>query len=196
MVRAHSRGATTLLSAAQRCPQHISSEAIQRVIKNPLFMRARGNSRQRGYLRVELRVAMRPFVILLVTVTSATAGELRCPTQEQIPNTSFSVDGRTWKLRPDMGLRYVSVMHGDEVRGLSYVTCGRGTGEYSTSTRGKNCRFVKDQNSKIETLIFDHGQLEKCEIPNVPPPRITNSPGTSGWIHTTNDSYCVVVCDD
>ena len=27
---------------------------------------------------------MRPFLILLATVTSATAGELRCPTQEQI----------------------------------------------------------------------------------------------------------------
>jgi hypothetical protein len=141
-------------------------------------------------------IAMRSFVILLVTVTSATAGELRCPTQQQIPQASFSVDSREWNLRPDMGLRYVTVMHGDEVRGSSFVTCGRGIGEYFTSTRGKNCRFVKDQNSKIETQSFSHGQLEKCEIPNVPPPGISNSRGTSGWIHNTNDSYCVVVCGD
>ena len=139
---------------------------------------------------------MRPLLILLVTVTSATAGELRCPTQEQIPNASFTVAGRAWKLQPDMGLRYVTVMHGDEIRGYSYVTCGRGTGEYSTPTREKNCKFVKDQISKTETTTFDHGQLEKCEMPNVPPPGITNSPDTSGWLHYTNDRYCVVVCDD
>ena len=141
-------------------------------------------------------IAMRSFVILLVTVTSATAGELRCPTQQQIPQASFSVDSREWNLRPDMGLRYVTVMRGDEVRGSSSVTCGRGIGEYFTSTRVKNCRFVKDQFSKIETQSFSHGQLEKCEIPNVPPPGISNSRGTSGWIHNTNDSYCVVVCGD
>ena len=139
---------------------------------------------------------MRAFVILLVTATSATAGELRCPTRQQIPNASFSVDGRAWKLQPDLGLRYVTVMHGDETRNYSYVSCGRGIGDYVTSTRGKNCRFVKDQNSKMETQSFDHGRLERCEIPNVPPPGITNSLGTSGWIHNTNDSYCVVVCDD
>jgi hypothetical protein len=138
---------------------------------------------------------MRAFVILPVTASSAIAGELRCPTQQEIPNTSFSVDSRTWKLRPDMGLRHVTVMHGDEIRSYSSVSCGRGIGEYFTSTREKNCRF-KDQNSKIETQGFDHGRVEKCEIPNIPPPGITNSPGTSGWIHNTNDSYCVVVCDD
>jgi hypothetical protein len=141
-------------------------------------------------------MAMRALVILLVTATSATAGELRCPTQQQIPNTSFSIDSRTWKFQPELGLRYVTVFHGDEVRGYSSVSCGRGTGEYFTSTRGKNCRFVKDHNSKIETQSFDHGRREKCEIPNIPPLGITNSPGTSGWIHNTNDSYCVVVCDD
>ena len=141
-------------------------------------------------------IAMRSFVILLVTVTSATAGELRCPTEHQIPQASFSVDTREWTLRPDMGLRYVTLMHGDGSRGHSFVTCGRGIGEYFTSTRVKDCRFVKDQFSKIETQSFDHGELEKCEIPNVPPPGITNSRGTSGWIHNTNDSYCIVVCDD
>jgi hypothetical protein len=139
---------------------------------------------------------MRSFLILLVTATSATAGELRCPTDQQIPQASFSVDGREWKVRPDLGLRYVAVMHGDEIRGYSYVTCGRGFGEYSTSTRGKRCRFVKDQISKTETQNFSHGLLEKCEIPNVPPPGVTNSPATSGWRHVTNDSYCVVTCDD
>jgi hypothetical protein len=141
-------------------------------------------------------MAMRAFVMLLVTATSATAGELRCPTQQQIPDTLFSVDSRTWKLQPDLGLRYVKVFHGDESRGYSSVRCGRGTGEYVTSTRGKNCRFVEDHDSKIETQTLDHGRLEKCEIPNIPPPGITNSRGTSGWIHNTNDSYCVVVCDD
>jgi hypothetical protein len=138
---------------------------------------------------------MRSFLILLVTATGAIAGELRCPIDQQIPQASFSVDGREWKVQPDMGLRYVAVMHGDEIRGYSYVTCGRGF-EYSTSTRGKRCRFVKDEISKTETLNFSHGRLEKCEIPNVPPPGVTNSPGTSGLRHVTNDSYCVVTCDD
>jgi hypothetical protein len=142
------------------------------------------------------KIAMRSFLILLVTATSAPAGELRCPTEQQIPQASFSVDSRDWTLRPSMGLRYVEVMHGDEIRGYSYVTCGRGVGEYFTSTRRKHCRFVKDQISKIETQAFSHGRLEKCEIPNVPPPGITNSRGTSGWLHSTNDSYCVVLCDD
>ena len=143
------------------------------------------------------KIAMRSFVILLVTITSATAGELRCPTVQQVPQASFSVDSREWKLRPNMGLRYVNLMHGDGSRGHSSVTCGGGIGEYFTSTRVKNCRFVKDDISKIETdSSFSHGQLEKCEIPNVPPPGITNSRGTSGWLHNTNDSYCVVVCDD
>lgn len=128
-------------------------------------------------------------------LTSATAGELRCPTQQQIPQASFSVGSREWTFRPSLGLRHVTVMHGDGVRGSSSVTCGRGIGDYSTSTRA-NCRFVKDQNSKIKALRFDHGLLEECEIPNVPPPGVTNSPGTSGWLHDTNDSYCVVVCDD
>jgi hypothetical protein len=139
---------------------------------------------------------MRPFLILLVTVTSATAGELRCPTDQQIPQTSFSVDSREWNFRPSLGLRYVEVMQGDEIRGSSSVTCGRGTGDYYTPTRGKHCRFARDQISKFETHSLSHGRLEKCELPNVPPPGITNSPGTSGWIHVTNDSYCVVVCDD
>ena len=140
--------------------------------------------------------AMRVLVILLVTASAAFAGELRCPTQQQIPNTPFSVDSREWTLQPDLGLRYVTVVHGDGVRGHSSVSCGRGIGEYFTATRGKNCRFVKDQKSKIETQTFSHSHVEKCEIPNIPPPGITNSPGTSGWIHNTNDSYCVVVCDD
>jgi hypothetical protein len=140
---------------------------------------------------------MRSFVILLVTVTSATAVELRCPTVQQIPQVSISVDSREWNARPQYGLRYVALMHGDGARGRSFVTCGRGIGEYSTSMRVKNCRFVKDQVSKIETNgNFSHGELEKCELPNVPPPGITNSQGTSGWIHDTNHSYCVVVCDD
>jgi hypothetical protein len=139
---------------------------------------------------------MRSFVILLVTVTSATAGELRCPTDQQIPQTSFSVDGREWEFWPSLGLRSVEVMQGDEIRGSSRVTCERGTGYYYTATRGKHCRFARDQISKIETLSLDHGRLEKCELPNVPPPGIMNSPGTSGWMHVTNDSYCVVVCDD
>lgn len=140
---------------------------------------------------------MRSFVILLVTVTSATAGELRCPTDQQIPQVSFSVDSREWKVRPQYGLRYVALMHGDGARGRSSVTCGRGIGEYSTSTLVKNCRFVKDQVSQIEIdRNLSHGAYEKCEIPNVPPPGIKNSEGTSGWVHSTNDSYCVVVCDD
>jgi hypothetical protein len=140
---------------------------------------------------------MRSFAILLVTVTSASAGELRCPTEQQIPQASFSVDNREWKLRPEYGLRYVALMHGDGARGRSFVTCGRGIGEYSTSTPVKNCRFVKDQVSQIETnRNLSHGELEKCEMPNVPPPGITNPQGTSGWVHSTNDSYCVVMCDD
>jgi len=139
---------------------------------------------------------MRPLLILLVTATSATAGELRCPTDQQIPQASFSVDGREWKVRPDLGLRYVAVMHGDGSRGASFVTCGRGFGEYSAPIPFKRCRFLKDQISKTETTIFSHGVLEKCEIPNVPPPGVTNSRGTSGWRHVTNDSYCVVACDD
>jgi hypothetical protein len=140
---------------------------------------------------------MRAFIMLLVTITSATAGELRCPTDEQIPQVSFSVDSREWNVRPQYGLRYVALMHGDGARGRSFVKCGRGIGEYSTSMRVKNCRFVKDQVSQIETdRSLSHGELEKCELPNVPPPGITNSPGTSGWIHRTNDHYCVVVCDD
>jgi hypothetical protein len=139
---------------------------------------------------------MRPFLILLVTVTSATAGELRCPTEQQIPQTSFSVDGREWSFRPSLGLRSVDVMQGDEIRGGSSVTCWRGTGNYYTPTRDKHCRFARDQISKFETRNFSHGRLETCELPNVPPPGITNSPYTSGWTHGTNDSYCVVVCDD
>jgi hypothetical protein len=140
--------------------------------------------------------AMRALAILIVTTSAAFAGELRCPTQQQIPNTPFSVDSRTWTFRPSTGLRYVMVEYGDGARGQSSVSCGRGIGEYFTSTREKNCRFVKDQKSKIETRSFSHSVIEKCEIPNIPPPGITNSPGTSGWIHNTNDSYCVVVCDD
>jgi hypothetical protein len=140
---------------------------------------------------------MRSFAILLVTVTSASAGELRCPTEQQIPQASFSVDSREWNLRPEYGLRYVALMHGDGVRGRSSVTCGRGLGAYFTSMRVKTCRFVKDQVSKIEIdRNLSHGVYEKCEIPNVPPPGITNSRDTSGWVHSTNDSYCVVVCDD
>lgn len=139
---------------------------------------------------------MRPLLILLMTLTSAAAGELRCPTDQQIPQASFSLDSREWSFQPSPGLRYVKVMHGDEARGRSSVICGRGTGEYYTPTRGKHCRFARDQISKFETQDFSHGRLEKCELPNVPPPSITNSPGTSGWVHVTNDSYCVVVCDD
>ena len=73
---------------------------------------------------------MRTPLILLMTATVASAGELRCPTAEQIPNASFSVDAREWKPQPDLGLRHVTVMRGDEVRGYSYVGCGRGTGQY------------------------------------------------------------------
>jgi hypothetical protein len=138
---------------------------------------------------------MRALVILIVTASAAFAGELRCPTQQQVPNTAFSVDGRTWTFRPSLGLRYVTVERGDGVTGRSSVSCGRGTGEYFTSTGVKNCRFIRDL-EKIETRIFSHSVVEKCEIPNIPPPGITNSPGTSGWIHNTNDRYCVVVCDD
>jgi hypothetical protein len=139
---------------------------------------------------------MRTLFILLMTATVASAGELRCPTAEQIPNASFSVDTREWKPQPDLGLRYVTVFRGDEVRGHSYVGCGRGTGQYVTSTRGKNCRFVREHISKIETVSFDHGQSEKCELPNIPPPGVRQPPNTSGWLHSTNDKYCVVVCDD
>lgn len=139
---------------------------------------------------------MKSVLILLATVASAAAGELRCPTDQQIPQSSFSVDSREWTLRPDPGLRSVALMHGDGSRGLSFVTCGRGTGEYSTSIRVKNCRFMKDDVSKIETSILSHGHLEQCLMPNIPPPGITNSQGTSGWMHKTNDSYCAVVCDD
>jgi hypothetical protein len=111
---------------------------------------------------------MKPFLMLLLTVASATAGELRCPTQQQIPAISFSADSRAWKLWPGLGLGYVTLIHGDETRNYSSVNCGRGIGEYVTSTRGKNCRFVKDQNSKIETHNLDHAQVEKCQIPNIP----------------------------
>jgi hypothetical protein len=139
---------------------------------------------------------MRSFAILLVTVTSASAGELRCPTDQQIPQASFSVDNREWKLRPEYGLRFVKLSHGDGVRAQSSVTCGRGLGRYFTLVRVKNCRFVKDQVSQIESRRFSHSVDETCEIPDVPPPGITNSRGTSGWVHSTNDSYCVVMCDD
>lgn len=107
---------------------------------------------------------MKSFLILLVTATSVTAGELRCPTEQQIPQLSFSVDGREWKVQPDMGFRYVAVKHGDGIGSYSYVTCGRGFGEYSTSTRGKHCRFVKDQISKTETQTFSHGRLENAKF--------------------------------
>lgn len=46
-------------------------------------------------------------------LTSATARELRCPTRQQIPQASFSVDSRELTFQPSMGLRHVTVMHGD-----------------------------------------------------------------------------------